>query len=109
VAKRKLVLQIVDDSNMMATDLSLGSFICGFKQAWQMAGELNNYDNRRSTPVTQAGLSAYSVLPRKTNNKKCVHSRLDDSHTTLPGFLRPLLLLNQFGIASYVLHSLEQK
>lgn len=62
VAERKLVLRIVDDLNMMATDLSMDSFICGFKLAWQMANELNNYDNRRSTSAKQAGLSAYYVL-----------------------------------------------
>lgn len=61
VAERKLVLRIVDDLNMIATDLSMDSFICGFKLAWQMANELNNYDNRRSTPAKQAGLSACSV------------------------------------------------
>jgi hypothetical protein len=60
-AERKLVLRIVDDLNMMATDLSLDSFICGFKLAWQMANELNSYDDRRSTPAKQAGLSACSV------------------------------------------------
>lgn len=61
VAERKLVLRIVDDLNMMATNLSMDSFICGFKLAWQMVNELNNYDNRRSTPATQAGLNACSV------------------------------------------------
>jgi hypothetical protein len=42
-----------------------GSFVYGFKLAWQMANKLNNYDNRRSTPAKQAGLSAYSVLPKE--------------------------------------------
>lgn len=65
VAERKLVLRIVDDLNMMATALSMDSFICGFKLAWQMANELNNYDNRRSTPAKQAGLSACSVSLEK--------------------------------------------
>lgn len=45
VAERKLVLRIVDDLNMMATDLSMDSFICGIKLARQMANELNNYGN----------------------------------------------------------------
>ncbi|MEA4941592.1 MAG: hypothetical protein VB094_03485 [Oscillibacter sp.] len=61
VEQRKLVLRIVDDLNMMAFDLSMDSFICGFKLAWQMANELNSYDDRRSTPAKQAGLSACSV------------------------------------------------
>lgn len=65
VAERKLVLRIVDDLNMMGLEISLDSFICGFKLAWQMANELNNYDNRRSTPAKQAGLSACSVSLKK--------------------------------------------
>lgn len=68
VAERKLVLQIVDDLNIVAIDLSLDSFICGFKLAWQMANESNNYDNKRSTPAKQVGLSACSVL-REENGK----------------------------------------
>lgn len=51
VTERKLVLRIVDDLNMIVTDLSMDSFICGFKLAWKMASELNNYDDRRSTPA----------------------------------------------------------
>ena len=57
--------EVDTDLLMIATDLSLDSFICGFKLAWQMANELNNYDNRRSTPAKQAGLSACSVSLEK--------------------------------------------
>lgn len=39
--------------------------LSGFKLARQMADKLNNYDNRRSTPAKQAGLSACSVLQEK--------------------------------------------
>ncbi len=60
--ERKLVLRIVDDLNAMGFALSLDSFICGFKLAWQMANELNYYDDRRSTPAEQAGLSACSTF-----------------------------------------------
>lgn len=65
VAERKIVLRIVDDLTLMAENRSEDSFICGFKLAWQMANELNNYDNRRSTTANQAGLSACSVLREK--------------------------------------------
>ncbi len=34
VEERKLVLRIVDDLNMMGSELSLDSFICGFKLAY---------------------------------------------------------------------------
>ncbi|CAB1249426.1 conserved protein of unknown function [Ruminococcaceae bacterium BL-6] len=54
VAERKIVLRIVDDLNMMATDFSLDSFICGFKLLCQMANKLNNtltgVQRRRSKP-----------------------------------------------------------
>lgn len=60
VSERKLVLRIVDDLNMMGSELSLDSFICGFKLAWQMANELNYYNDRRSTLAEQAGLRACS-------------------------------------------------
>lgn len=61
VEQRKLVLRIVGDLNAMGLQLSLDSFICGFKLAWQMENELNYYNDRRSTPAVQAGLSACSV------------------------------------------------
>ncbi|MEA4954332.1 MAG: hypothetical protein VB096_02285 [Pseudoflavonifractor sp.] len=70
VEQRKLVLRIVDELNMMATDLSMDSFICGFKLAWQMANELNSYENRRSTPAKQAGLNACLYYVRKMEYKK---------------------------------------
>jgi len=65
VEERKLVLRIVDNLNMIGSELSLDSFICGFKLAWQMANELNYYKHRRSTTAEQAGLSACSVSPEE--------------------------------------------
>ena len=59
--QRKLVLRIVDDLTMMTSEESQDSFLCGFKLAWQLANELNHYDDRRSTPEIQAGLSACSI------------------------------------------------
>ena len=38
--ERKL-LRIIDAKNRYAVELSLDSFICGFKLAWQMTNELN--------------------------------------------------------------------
>lgn len=69
VSERKLVLRIVDDLNAMGLELSLDSFICGFKLAWQMANELNHYDDRRSTPAEQAGLSACYTFREENGNK----------------------------------------
>lgn len=41
--ERKLVLQIIDNKDQIAENLSVDSFICGFKLAWQLATELNQY------------------------------------------------------------------
>ena len=65
VEERKLVLRIVDNLNMIGSELSIDSFICGCKLAWQMANELNYYKDRRSTTAEQAGLSACSVSPEE--------------------------------------------
>lgn len=43
--ERKLVLQIIDNKDQIAENLSVDSFICGFKLAWQLATELNQYKN----------------------------------------------------------------
>ena len=43
--ERKLVLQIIDNKDQIAEDLAIDSFICGFKLAWQLATELNQYKN----------------------------------------------------------------
>lgn len=43
--ERRLVLQIIDTQDAIAHDRSLDSFICGFKLAWQMTHELNDYKN----------------------------------------------------------------
>lgn len=43
--ERKLVLQIIDIKDQVAEDLSVDSFICGFKLAWQLATELNQCKN----------------------------------------------------------------
>lgn len=59
--ERKVVLRIIDDKDRSAGELSLDSFICGFKLAWQVANELNIYKDRRSTPAGIVGLGACST------------------------------------------------
>lgn len=62
-SERKLVLRIIDAKDSIAGQLSLDSFICGFKLAWKLSSELNYYnDNRRSTPAGMAELDACSVF-----------------------------------------------
>ncbi|MDF1494987.1 hypothetical protein [Caproiciproducens sp. CPB-2] len=41
---RKLVLRIMDDKDLICSDVSLDSFICGFWLAWQIANQIQNYD-----------------------------------------------------------------
>ena len=42
--ERKLVLQIIDCKDQVAEDLSIDSFIAGFRLAWKLSQELNMYD-----------------------------------------------------------------
>lgn len=45
--ERRLVLRIIDAQDAIANERSLDSFICGFKLAWRMTHELNDYENER--------------------------------------------------------------
>ena len=42
--ERKLVRQIIDCKDQIAEDLSIDSFIAGFRLAWKMGQELNMYE-----------------------------------------------------------------
>ncbi len=43
--ERRLVLQIIDAKDYIAENTSIDSFISGFKLAWQLSIEVNNYAN----------------------------------------------------------------
>ena len=43
--ERKLVLQIIDCKDQIAEDLSIDSFIAGFRLAMRLSQELNIYEN----------------------------------------------------------------
>ena len=45
--ERRLVLQIIDAKDRIVEDTSIDSFISGFKLAWKLSMELNNYENER--------------------------------------------------------------
>jgi len=47
----RLVLRIIDDKDLICSNVSLDSFICGFRLAWQIANQIHNYD----------GSSEYSI------------------------------------------------
>ena len=48
--ERKLVLQIIDCKDQIAEDLSIDSFIAGFRLAWKLSLELNIYE--KENPVS---------------------------------------------------------
>ena len=55
--ERRLVLRIIDAQDAIANERSLDSFICGFKLAWRMTHELDDYKNERP----ETGLGAHSA------------------------------------------------
>ena len=42
--EKRLVLQIIDCKDQIAEDLSIDSFIAGFRLAWKLSQELNIYE-----------------------------------------------------------------
>ena len=52
--ERRLVLQIIDAKDRIVEDTSIDSFISGFKLAWKLSMELNNYENERSVSCHMA-------------------------------------------------------
>ena len=42
--ERRLVLQIIDCKDQITEDLSIDSFIAGFRLAWKLSQELNIYE-----------------------------------------------------------------
>jgi len=50
--ERKLVLQIIDCKDQIAEDLSIDSFIAGFRLAWKLSQELNMYEQEH--PVSMS-------------------------------------------------------
>ena len=61
--ERKLVLRIIDTQNHIIEERSLDSFLCGFRLAWELAGELNHYEeNRHLSSAEEAETDACSAL-----------------------------------------------
>lgn len=60
--ERKLVLRIIGTQNHIIGERSLDSFLCGFHLAWELAGELNHYqENRHLSSAEEAETDACSV------------------------------------------------
>ena len=63
--ERKMVLRLIDAKDRLAEELSMDSFICGFRLAWRLANELHNYPERGlPTQPNQAGQDA-RVAPQE--------------------------------------------
>ena len=57
--ERRLVLRLIDAKDYLAEEMSMDSFVCGFRLAWRLANELNSYlENGRPTQSDQAGQDA---------------------------------------------------
>ena len=56
--ERRLVLQIIDCKDRIAEELSLDSFIAGFRLAMRLSQELNMYDEGRPTRPIWVDLGA---------------------------------------------------
>ena len=50
--ERKLVLQTIDCKAQITEDLSIDSFIAGFRLAWKLSQELNIYDREHPTSTS---------------------------------------------------------
>jgi hypothetical protein len=60
--ERKLVLRIIDTQNHIIEERSLDSFLCGFRLAWELAGELDHYqENRHLSSAEEAEADACSI------------------------------------------------
>ena len=60
--EKKLVLQILDTQNHIIGERSLDCFLCGFKLAWELAGELHHFEeNRHLLSAGEAETDACSV------------------------------------------------
>ena len=52
--ERRLVLRLIDAKDHLAEEMSMDSFICGFRLAWRLANELDSYpENGRLTQPNQ--------------------------------------------------------
>ncbi len=57
--ERRLVFRLIDAKDHLAEEMSMDSFVCGFRLAWRLANELNSYlENGRPTQSDQAGQDA---------------------------------------------------
>ena len=63
--ERRLVLRIIDAKDHIIADPSIDSFISGFRLAWRLSTELNNYENERLASPKVGGLDARFDLEKE--------------------------------------------
>lgn len=63
--ERRLVLRIMDAQSLMAEEHSIDSFISGFKLAWQLSMELNQFEKERSVSRCTAKRSGALSMSEK--------------------------------------------
>ena len=67
--ERRLVLQIIDAKDRIMEESSIDSFISGFKLAWQLSTELNQYEKARSVSRCTAKRSGALSISRKEDSE----------------------------------------
>ena len=60
--ERRLVLQIIDCKDQIAEDLSIDSFIAGFRLAWRLSNELNMYEKTRPMLTPREGVAGMDAF-----------------------------------------------
>ena len=69
--ERKLVLRIIDTQNHIIEERSLDSFLCGFRLAWELAGELNHYEeNRHLSSAEEAETGVENKGTERVNGRR---------------------------------------
>lgn len=67
--ERRLVLHLIDAKDHLTEEVSIDSFICGFRLAWQLANELDQYpENGHPARPGTAEQNARSTLQAQQNN-----------------------------------------
>lgn len=75
--ERRLVLRIIDAKDHIIADTSIDSFISGFRLAWRLSAELNNYENECLTSPQVGRPGARFDSEKEEPNKKVYHRYSD--------------------------------
>lgn len=76
--KPKLVLRIIDAKDIIAGELSLGSFICGFRLTWQIMNQIQSYGGNSSDPEVDE--ARHSLCKDENGNAKMLEELFGGYH-----------------------------